>query len=84
MLALFSDCQDFAAVLPVCTQEQEELAAAGYDAEVLVEAAQVSLEGICSTLNRLPPLDWVQGQGGRGGGVLQVDTFTARQYSPTS
>lgn len=43
-------------------QEQEELAGAGYDAEVLVEAAQVSLEGITSTLNRLPPMDWVQDQ----------------------
>jgi len=52
--------------VPCCTvQEQEELAAAGYDAEMLDQAAQVSLEGISSTLKRLPPLDWVKGQVGR-------------------
>jgi DNA-binding FadR family transcriptional regulator len=43
-------------------QEQAELLAAGYEAELVKEAGQVSLEAVRNVLRKLPPHDWVSAQ----------------------
>lgn len=51
---------------PFGMQDQAELKERGYDAEMIEDAASASLDEVSITMKKLPPLNWVDGQVGRG------------------